>query len=449
MGERSVWLYFTDAVLRAPTLGSMLMCCAASLVGVIVFLRKQSLLGESLSHAAYPGVILGIALVSLIDVVNITETTIVVGVMTGAFCTSLLGLWFISLLETRLKVASDAALCFILSAFFGIGLTIASRLQFTETALYRQGQAYLFGQVATMTDWHVMVYALLTLVTIFVIATLYKEIQVLIFDPELAVTLGLPVGIINSLLFILIVFAVVIGLRSVGVVLMSAMLIAPAAAARQLTNRLSWMLLFSALIGMASGFLGNYLSVELSHVALTFYSFERFAIPTGPMIVLVATAICIMALLFAPQRGFIPRLIRIAGFRFQCLTENLLKSLWRFGPSTEVSFEQLAQYQSSSSLYLKLVITWLIFQGWIDRTPQGLYGLTNDGRQRAGKIVRLHRLWEVYLAHYLGVGGERVHRNAEEMEHIITPELEEELIRLLNNPKKDPHQQPIPQKNKF
>lgn len=75
------------------------------------------------------------------------------------------------------------------------------------------------------------------------------------------------------------------------------------------------------------------------------------------------------------------------------------------------------------------------------------YKLTKEGRLRAGKIIRFHRLWEVYLANYVGVGHERVHRNAEEMEHIITPELEQELTLLLNDPKLDPHAQPIPPKD--
>lgn len=440
----SPFYYFTDAVLRAPTLGSMLMCCAASLVGVIVLLRKQSLVGESLSHAAYPGVILGVLFLAQFSGDDASEMAVVVSVMVGAFGTALLGLWLISLLETKLKVTSDAALCFVLSSFFGVGLTVASHLQFTHTGLYKQGQSYLFGQVPTMTDWHIGLYGLLTIVTIGVIVLFYKEIEVLIFDRSFASTLGIPIRLINGMLFSLIVFAVVVGLRSVGVVLMSAMLIAPAVAARQFTNRLSVMFALAGIFGLCSGFLGNYLSVEISRYTLASSTLSRFSLPTGPMIVLVAAVLCILALFCAPERGFLPRLFRILAFRQRCLAENLLKSLWRFGPEAAVSLYQLRQHQHVSWLQLRVALQWLISGGWVMQPNSGLYRLTPDGEQRAAKIVRLHRLWEVYLVDYVGVGAERVHRNAEEMEHIITPQIERELTILLKDPKRDPHRQPIP-----
>ena len=416
------------------------MCFAASLVGVIVFLRKESLLGESLSHAAYPGVILGAVLTSF-GSAEPSELLLTVAIMAGAFCTALLGFWLITRLERSFRVPSDAALCFILSAFFGIGLTLASYFQFSEPSLYKQAQAYLFGQVATMTDWHIIVYGCLALVTTGLIYLFYKELQMFLFDQQLATTLGLPTRFLEAMLFFLITLAVVVGLRSVGVVLISAMLIAPAAAARQFTHRLSFMLSLAGCFGLTSGFLGNYLSVELSHL---FSPHGRFALPTGPMIVLVSAFICLGALLFAPERGFFPRLARMMTFYSRCLAENLLKSMWRFGPNTPVSLDQLSLYQRASRLRLRLMLAYLRRSGWIERTGNNLYRLNKDGQMRAAKIVRLHRLWEVYLVDYLGVGAERVHRNAEEMEHIITPELERELTLLLNNPKRDPHLQPIP-----
>lgn len=323
---------------------------------------------------------------------------------------------------------------------------MASHLQFTDAGLYRQGQAYLFGQVATMTDAHIMIYGVLTVVTGLVIALFYKEIQLLIFDEPLAATLGVPVKTIQGALFCLIVFAVVVGIRSVGVVLMSAMLIAPAVAARQFTHHFSIMLALSALFGTISGFLGNYLSGEISRSVLAASKMARFSLPTGPMIVLVASTICVIALFLAPNRGMLPKMVRALRFRARCLEENLLKSLWRFGPNAEVTFAELAMYQHARSWQLHWALFRLSYNGWIERTTSGRYRLNRDGQLRAAKIVRLHRLWEVYLVDYLGVGGERVHRNAEEMEHILTPELEAELTRLLNDPKRDPHRQPIPEK---
>lgn len=444
MLAQSLFSFLTDSVLRAPTLGCMLMCLAASLMGVIVFLRKQSLIGEALSHASYPGVILGVLVAGMLSIHESQDLQLSILALIGAFVTALGGLWTIQVLEKRMRVPSDAALCFVLSTFFGVGLTMASEVQFTFTSLYKQVLTYLYGQAATMTDIHIAIYGILAVIVIAVIFFFYKELQVLTFDRQYAKSLGIRVRSIDMLLFMLVALAVIIGIRSVGVVLMSAMLIAPAVAARQFTNRLSILFILAAFFGMVSGFLGNYFSVQLTEFLTQAYPAARIILPTGPMIVLVATTLCIGALLFAPERGLLVRLFRIARFRYICICENILKAIWRINPQATVSLGQIAKYQTISPLYLKFLLWRMIQNGWIKREKDHLYHLTVDGRQRAANIVRLHRLWEVYLANYLGIGGERVHRNAEEMEHILTPELEHELTLLLKDPKQDPHQQPIP-----
>lgn len=434
--------FFTDSILRGPTIGCMLMCFAASLVGVIVFLRKQMLVGETLSHASYPGVILGVLLAGSFLIGETDDVKLALFILAGALTTSLIGLALIHFLVKRMKVPNDAALCFVLSAFFGVGLMMASEVQFSHTSLYKQVLTYLYGQAATMTDVHIAIYGVLALVVLIIVIVFYKEIEVLTFDRSFAKSLGIPVGAIDALLFVLVTLAVIIGIRSVGVVLMSAMLIAPAVAARQFTNRLSIMFLLSAFFGMASGFFGNYFSVQLTHYFSLNFPSARIILPTGPMIVIVASAICMAALLFSFERGLVVRVVRIANFRYQCVCENLLKTIWRLEKA--VTLPELAKFQASSPLYLKFLLWRMRLNGWIQNTADGSYALTRDGQYQAEKIVRLHRLWEVYLVNYLGARTERVHHNAEEMEHILTPELEAELTLLLNDPKRDPHHQPIP-----
>ena len=403
--------YFTDPVLRAPTIGSMLMCVASALVGVMVFLRRRSLLGEALSHAAYPGVVISVIVVA--SLFPSSDHILAVAILVGAFISGVAGLWAIDLLEKRFKVKNDAALCFVLSVFFGIGILIASRIQITHALWYKQIQVFLYGQAATMTDVHMGIYGALAFIIAVMIVLSYRLIELIHFDREYATSLGVKTRVIDALIFLLLVLAIVVGIRSVGVVLMSGMLIAPAVAARQHTNRLWLVFLLAAFFGLASGFFGNYLSVELPQ----FFSL-KFSLPTGPMILLVASAICLFSLFFAKENGVIPRYMRIVSFRNQCLQENILKMLWKRGALT---FKEIAHLQQIKPFALANLLRKLRREGWIEKKVT--YILTREGMQKAARIIRLHRLWEVYLV-YLGQNRDKVHRNAEEMEHIITPELE-------------------------
>ncbi len=434
--------YFTDPVLRAPTIGSMLMGLAAGLIGVVVYLRKESLLGETLSHAAFPGAIAGIFVASFL---GFTEDITTLFMLLGAGITAFASIYLVNWLQVKVRVPSDAALCFVLAATFGVGITAASQMQFTHAAEYRRMLSLLYGQTATMTDFHIALYGILATSIIVILALLHKEVKIVAFDRNYAFSLGIPVKAIESIFFFLVVLAVIIGIRTVGVVLMSAMLIAPAVSARQFTNRLSTVFLLAGLFGICAGFIGNYLSLTLTHSFSS--ATTRVSIPTGPTIVLTAATLCLFALICAPERGLASRAWRIMLFRYRCLCENILKCIWRLSPEDGTLTQELVKYFNTSPSLVRLALHSLKRQGWIQNISHQVWRLTPDGKIKAEKIVRLHRLWEVYLADYLGVGAEKVHRNAEEMEHIITPELEEALTKLLKDPKTDPHHQPIPSKN--
>lgn len=432
----NVFSFFSDPILRAPTIGTMLMCFAASIVGVLVFVRKRSLLGEALSHATYPGVTLAIILSGYF----ILDQWLAPLILAGAFGSSFLGFYWIDQMEKKLRVSSDAALCAILALFFGIGVMIASIAQSSYAHLYRQIQAYLYGQAATMTDVHIVIYGLLSIVILGFVILFYKQILSCSFDPQYARIHGIASRFLDPVLFFITVLILVIGIRCAGVILMSAMLIAPSTAARQFTNRLSRMFLLSGLFGLASGFAGVYLSVKLSE-ALTLH----YAVPTGPMIVLAGGTIAICALFFAPKRGLAMRYWRIRRFRGNCIQENLLKTLWRLteGGKEMVCLHQIYHIQGFSRLYLRFTLQKLIREKALEK-KQGCYRLTHKGVKRGARIVRLHRLWEAYLVNSLGLNMRRVHKSAEEIEHILTPDLERKLIELLDNPTQDPHDQPIP-----
>ncbi|NGX46627.1 MAG: Manganese transport system membrane protein MntB, partial [Chlamydiae bacterium] len=311
--------FFTDPLLRGPTIGSMLMACAIAMVGVLTFVQKRSLLGETLSHATYPGVAVAIALSSSLAIENWLPSL----VLFFAFLSALVGLVLMHFLQTRLKVREDSALTLILAAFFGVGITIASLLQFTHPKAYRLAGTYLYGQVATMGDRHIFLHGLFFCVVLGVIVLFYKELQALSFDRQFIRNNTWVSRFLTALVFLLVVCVIVLGIRTVGVVLISALLIAPAAAARQYTDRLSVMFMLAALIGAISGFVGNYLSYTFSSHLLAHH------LPVGPMIVLTASFLALFSLFFAPKRGLAIRFGRIFLFRCTCLQENILKRVWR------------------------------------------------------------------------------------------------------------------------
>lgn len=420
-----------DPVLRAPLLGSMIMSFATSIVGVFLFLRRNALLGETLSHAAYPGVALGALLGSLLGAAQ-DLTFFILG---GAFIAAWMGLLLFRSLMRNPTISSDSASCFVLAGFFGIGTLLASFLQVPFPTAFRTIPNYLYGQVATMTDRHILLYALLASTLLTFLILFFKEIHLLLFDPQLARSLKGSARWVERGLSFFVALAVIMSIRSVGVVLLSAMLIAPAAAARQYTDRLSLVFLLSALFGTLSALWGSLLALHLS---------ARFSapFPPGPLIVLLSSAWVLFSLLFAPKRGLVIRTSRILIFRLHCVEENLLKFLWRCNKAP------LAEFVATFGLPAFVIRTLLMrlqWRGWICRDQES-YQLTVSGRQRGNRIVRLHRLWEAYLVTSLGEQSEGVHRSAEEIEHILTPELEKELTELLNDPKEDPHAQPIPAK---
>jgi manganese/zinc/iron transport system permease protein len=426
----SLFDFFTDPILRGPTWGTFFMCIASSLMGVILLLKKRCLLGESLSHASYPGIIVGISLSALLF--PMSKDFAIFGMLIGAFVTSFLGFKLIEWMEKKGNVRTDAALVFVLAFFFGVGTVAASAMQYALPAWKTQVGALMFGQAATLSDFHIALYATLTAAVALFLFLGFRPLQAALFDPDFAKCSGLSVRWIERTSFWLLLFALILGVKSVGIVLMSGMTIAPAIAARQFTDRLQTLFFLSAIFGGLSGLLGNMVSA-LSPVVL----------PTGPSIILVGVSIALLSLFFAPKRGLVFRMQRILAFRFRCITENILKAMWK---KESLEFSELRKIHRLSPLLLAPIV-WLLKQGGWIFVKEKRYALTSDGRRRAAAIVRAHRLWELYLASELGFASEKIHLNAEEMEHILTPDIEEQLTHLLSDPKVDPHLQPIPERS--
>lgn len=433
--------FFFDPLMRLPLLGTILMCIGASLVGVVALIRRSSLLGEMLSHASYPGVIGGIFFVAAIA--PSSELVFSLSSMGGGLVASALSLLLFNALQKRWNVASDNALCIVLSLFFGFGVLLASVLQFSHAPFFRSLQLFLYGQATTINQVQVTLFAVFLLAITTFLFFFFRQVQMICFDRQFALQLGVKTKWMERILFFLILLGIVIGMRSVGLVLLSGMLIAPAIAARHLSSRLRSVFILAASFGAVSAVLGNFFSWKLPIWIVESKGGEPFALPSGPMIVLVAVCFALLSALFSPHRGVCSRFVRLFLFRLRCLEENILKKLWK-EKKGKILCRNFDNCSLVSKMAMPFVITSLRIRGEVAREGFGEYTLSPKGEKRAGYIIRLHRLWEVYLVDYLGKRAEEVHASAEEMEHILTPELERELTELLGNPHKDPHAQPIP-----
>jgi manganese/zinc/iron transport system permease protein len=273
---------FTDYTLRTVALGTALLGLVSGALGAFALLRKQSLMGDAISHAALPGVVLAFMLTGL-------KGPLVL--MSGAALAGIAGVLVVVLLTRTTRIKQDSSLGIILAVFFGFGLMLLTLLQNNPDARQAGLNHFLFGQAATLLAGDVLVMALFGGAALALMLLFWKEFKLLSFDRDFGASLGLPMQRLEILITFLLVIAIVIGLQAVGVVLMSAMVVAPAAAARQWTDRLGVMVALSAFFGALAGVTGTLISTTAGGLS------------TGPVIVLCISAIAAGSLLFAPQRG--------------------------------------------------------------------------------------------------------------------------------------------------
>ena len=275
---------FSDYTIRTVALGAALLGIVSGVLGCFAVLRRQALLGDAMSHAALPGIAVAFMLTGQRE-----PLVLLIGAAVAAWLAALL---LVGVTRTT-RVKEDSGLAMILAVFFGLGLVLLSVLQQRPDAAQAGLKSFLFGQAAALVERDLLAMLLLGVPALLLVLLFWKQFKLISFDPEYAASLGLPGGAMGVLLTSLIVVAIVIGLQTVGVVLMSAMLVAPAAAARQWTDRLGLMVLLAALFGALAGVTGAVISAGARGLS------------TGPTVVLCMSAITLVSLLLAPNRGLV------------------------------------------------------------------------------------------------------------------------------------------------
>lgn len=425
------WLSFfllEDPNVRLVVLGTVVLAALTALAGCFTFLRKRSLAGDAASHAVLPGICLAF-------IIEPSKTGWLLPL--GAFASAWLGLLAIDWLSNRTRLKPDSAIAVVLSSTFALGIFLLTGIQQSGQAAQSGLDKYLFGRAASLLPEDL--YAFFVVGGLLLVLTLvfYKELVLLCFDAAFAHNSGKNIRWLEVLLSTLIVLAIVIGIQTIGVVLMAAMLITPAAAARYFTSHLKHMLWLAAAMSAGSALAGALIS------------YAHTGMPTGPFTVLVLSIMALGAFFFAPKKGVVANLLRQRDYKRKIARENLLKAAWHLGEQTNDFFQpfrasDILDVRSFHSGTLDQTLKLLVRGQYLKRAGQDRFIFTPKGRDEGQRMARLHRLWELYLSQKLNISSDHVHDDAEAIEHLLTPEDEALLTRLLHKPATDPHGEQIP-----
>ena len=337
----------------------------------------------------------------------------------------------------------------VLAGFYGLGICMTTMIQNMAMGNKSGLDKFFFGQAAALSSGDIQLLGIISIITVVLVLIFYKEFLAISFDTGFAQAVGMPVQVLHYALMALLTFAVVVSLQAVGVVLVSALLITPAAAAFLLTDRMHWMLILAAGFGMLSGVLGAFISYLSNNL------------PTGPLIVLGATLIFVLALFFGPRHGFLTKTLRRKRQRQRIALENTLKSVFYLCENsdferrefvvTELAVERNSNLPATEREICNLVkadmAEWIVDSNTPSMSGQARFRLSKEGWYRACEIVRNHRLWELYLTNAASYESDHVHDDAEEIEHLIGEGIVKRLEDRLENPIHDPHGRLIPRRD--
>ena len=429
-GEIGELVFFMEPTTRWVVLSTTFLGFAAGLIGSFLLLRKRSLMGDALSHAMLPGV--PIAFMVMVAFGGTGKW--MPGLMLGVTVFGLLGVTTVMAIHHHTRIKMDAAMGIVLSVFFGFGLSlmkVAEKLVGGEkTGLTH----YIYGTVATIRFEDCMYIMVVSVIAVLACMLFYKEFKLLCFDENFGRSQGWPTGLLDLLMLMVVTLVTVVGLQTVGIILVIALFVIPAAAARFWTNTLWKMVVLASGIGAFSGWIGSIVSATV----------ERM--PAGAIIVIVASVVFLLSMFFGPAKGVLMRTLMKQRLNRQVARQHLLRAFFektevkRVGDEvaifeakqTEISFEQLLKARSWNRAALKKMLRVAVGTGLVAELSGDMYRLSVAGFVEAERHVRNHRLWEMYLITHADIAPNHVDRDADMVEHILGEQLVCRLEKLLS-----------------
>ena len=430
-------LLLKDYNTRVVVIGTTLLGIAAGIVGSFTLLRKRALMGDALCHATLPGI--GIAFITTTALEGDGKSLLVL--LFGATIAGLIGVACILMIHNLTRLKQDTALGIVLSVFFGAGVVLMNISANIPGANAAGLDGFILGKTASMRAADAQLIAISAAGCVAVSLLLFKELKLLCFDEVFANSRGYPVLLIDWILMGLVVVVSIVGLQVVGLVLMIALLVTPAAAARFWTETMWRMALVSAIIGAVSSLVGATASALFSKL------------PSGAMIVLVSTFFFAISMTFGTKRGVLIRWLRRRELNRSIDRQHLLRGMYEILEDREkVNMDGLPDdaNPSDQSFPLELTVSTKLLlhkRSWsprrlhtaIDRAMhdglvvvrENRVRLTPAGGDQAARLTHQHRLWELYLITHADVAPDRVDRDADALEHVLEPEVVTRLEALL------------------
>lgn len=442
-GPLDSWIVFTAAIAA--------MSCA--LPGVFLLIRRQSMLGDALSHTTLPGIALGfLAAVWMRDAGWISDNAYSAWrhgvVVAGA---AIIGVLSAVLTETVHKIGrveANAALGVVFTSLFAVGLLLvrlfADKVDLDpDCVLYGTIETTVMDRIAHLgVPRAAVLNGSVLAVNLLLLLLFFKELRIAAFDPALATSMGINAHIIHYALTSVTAVTLVAAFETVGSILVVAMLVVPAATAHLLTDRLWTLVLLAVIVAGLSAALGHVLAITAPVLLFRQLGFDiPIAASTAGMMAVASGCLFVSAALFGPRYGLISRAALRFQLSVQVAAEDILGTLYRHEEQTGKA--QVASRPSGRGILQQLALRWLVLRRKMEATSGG-YALTENGRQHAQRLVRSHRLWESYMAKHLALPEDHLHATAERVEHYIDGSMRAEIDSELAEPGQDPHGRAIP-----
>ncbi len=420
LADSQLWRLMTlqDYNTRVVLAGTILLGITSGLVGVYLLLRKRALLGDAISHAT----LVGIGLVYLWTVMIGQDKTLSV-LLIGAAISGTLGGVSVLLLRHFANIREDAALGIVLSVFFGAGVALLSVLQKIKKGNIAGLESFIYGKVVAITGDDVALAAAVLVVVAVIIAALGKELKILCFDIELARSQGWPVMLLDCLLIAMVVAVTIVGLKAIGLIMVIALQVIPAASARFWTHDLKRMLIISGLLGGLSCAVGAMASAVFADM------------PSGATIVLCGCGFFLLSFTIGTERGVLWTYLHQKNLRRQQEYLHLLRACYEQlesrralptsakASTTElIAIGDVAEVRAWSHRFASKIASELDARGLIVLRRNGDLQLTARGMVQAEEAVREHRLLEMYMMEQAEADVGQADREADYLEHGLLPE---------------------------